>query len=160
MKAQEEKQIIFPGKSVCEKNQKIISCSDKHSRSVYRANNKTGCDVFQYLIDGDIYPASTKELRCDYLIENNTGKKLYFIELKGCGVDHACEQILNTRKQLSSKMAEYGSETSLKEYGCYARIVYTHNSTHNVNGSHQRELLKVFDQKNVQMSKLTLEEDI
>ena len=97
--------MLFPNKSICEiKQKKIVS---KENQKVHTAINIDECNVFQYKIDGDIIPSSSSEIRCDYLLENETKLTAYLIELKGTDLPHAVEQIEATIKKYQTKLASY-----------------------------------------------------
>lgn len=115
--------MLFSGKSLCDINQPIIvSCENKKT---HRANNNNKNSVFQYKIDGDIISTTSPERRCDYLLENETKRTVYLIELKGTDVQHAVEQIEATIKKFGS---------ILGSYTIMPRIIYRGN-THGVNSS-------------------------
>ena len=115
--------MLFPNKSICQINQKIIVSSE--NKKTHTANNVEGCNVFQYKIDGDIIPTTSPEVRCDYLVENETKQTAYLIELKGTNLLHAVEQIEATINKYS---------VQLRSYAIKPRIIYRAN-THAVQQS-------------------------
>ena len=117
--------MIFPEEfSKCDKNQIIIVSAENRRKHI--AYNNENCKVFQYRIDGDIEPSGTSDLRCDYIIENETKKTLYPVELKGKDVVHAVEQISATIKKYSSIFSNYT---------VFPRIVCSHATTHTIHTS-------------------------
>ena len=76
--------------SHCKKNQKVIVCQDKKNQQKYVAHNKDFDTVYQYLFDGEVIKEGK---RCDYLLLNETKKRLYFVELKGSDLKYALVQI-------------------------------------------------------------------
>ena len=115
--------MLFQGKSKCDVWQPIIVSAENRVKHI--ARNKDRDRVFQYQIDGDVIPSSSPGLRCDYLLENETKRKVYLIELKGTDVSHAVDQIEAT-------IIRY--REALKNYTIMPRIVYRGN-THSVNSS-------------------------
>lgn len=110
--------------SKCDKNQKIIVSAENRRKHI--AYNNESCKVFQYRIDGDIEPSGSSDLRCDYIIENETKKTLYPVELKGKDVVHAVEQITATIKKYSSRFSDYT---------IFPRIICSHATTHTIETS-------------------------
>lgn len=116
--------MLFPGsKSYCDINQKIIVCTENNK--TYRAINSDENDVYQYKMDGDIIPKGSLEQRCDYVVENETKKNVYLIELKGGDIKHAVDQIEATVQKY---------KTQFSTYTILPRIVYR-NNTHDVHSS-------------------------
>lgn len=72
--------MLFENKSRCNKNANEIVCSE--NKKSYRAFNRQRHIVYLYLIDGDIISSSDSCNRCDYLLEDETKQRAYFIELK------------------------------------------------------------------------------
>ena len=110
--------------SKCDKNQKVIVSSE--NRRTHKAHNDACSKVFQFKIDGDIEPTGTSDLRCDYIIENETKKTIYPIELKGSDIAHAVEQINATLERYSS---------SFSDYAIFPRIVCSRVTTHAIRTS-------------------------
>lgn len=108
--------------SKCKKNAKTIVCSEKKKR--YVAHNNNNHNVYQYQIDGDIISSTDTRNRCDYLLEDETTKCAYLIELKGRHLLHALEQIEST-------INDYYSLFKNQEYTILPRIVYGSN-THGI----------------------------
>lgn len=114
-------------KSLCGLNDKIIVCREKQSE--YRAENLELDNVYKFKIDGDILTDSDSSVRCDYLVENETKKQAYFIELKGRDITHAIEQIEATINRYKGKLTSYEIKP---------RIVYK-NNTHDIKSSKARQ---------------------
>ena len=112
--------MILEGKSLCSTDQKII-VSTENNRT-HKGINKGSC-VYHYKIDGDVISKEDSRLRCDYILENESRREAYIIELKGTDVEHAAEQIESTLEIFKSK---------LKGYVIKPRIVYRSN-THGIN---------------------------
>ena len=115
--------IFEKSKSLCNVKQKIIVCEE--NRQKYIANNVNNNRVFKYNIDGDILPSGSSQLRCDFLVENETKKNAYLIELKGKNVEHAIDQINATVRCFKAQLCGYT---------VFPRIVYRRN-THGVRSS-------------------------
>ena len=63
--------------------------------------------------------AITDGIRCDYLLRRSEEELEYFIELKGCNVGHAIDQLRASIKQLSAdvtKKAKMAFVISTKPY--------------------------------------------
>ena len=138
--------MLFPKKSQCNKKAKVITCEE--NKMVYRAFNPMQNKVGKYQIDGDIIPLSSPETRCDYLVENETDKSAYFIELKGCDLSHAIEQVEAT-------LIKYKNMLNEKKYTYFLRIV-CHNATHSVNNS----LLRRFKERHKGKKKVIVKGNI
>ena len=115
--------MMFKNKSRCNKNANEIVCSE--NKKSYRAFNRQRHIVYLYLIDGDIISSSDSCNRCDYLLEDETKQRAYFIELKGSQLLHALDQIDSTIVQFRS---------ILGDYAVFPRIVY-HGNTHDIHSS-------------------------
>ena len=114
-------------KSLCEIHAKIIVC--KENKAEYCAYNPCSDSVYKFKIDGDIISSSEEGLRCDYLVENETKRHAYFIELKGSDIAHAFLQIEATVNRYKMR---------LKDYEIRPRIIYR-NNTHDIRGSQARQ---------------------
>ncbi|MDY4978633.1 MAG: hypothetical protein SO070_07200 [Ruminococcus bromii] len=112
-------------KSYCSENAAQIVCTE--NKKTYKAINKNSHIVFQYKIDGDVIPSSDSRKRCDYLLEDETMRKAFLIELKGTQLLHALEQIESTVNIFKPVFQEGG-------YQILPRIVY-HNNTHDIHSS-------------------------
>ena len=113
--------LLIPEKSLCEKNQSIIVSKDKKSQVQHRAvNPERMFYVRQYRLDGELVKY---EKCCDYVLINDTGKKAYFIELKGGNIDEAVSQLEAGEKKCSAE---------LKGYTFLYRIVCSKAKTHNI----------------------------
>lgn len=117
--------MLISEKEYCKTNAREIVCEEQ--RAKYRALNPDENTIYKYQIDGDVIPKSSSETRCDYLIENDTRNRAYFIELKGCDLSHAIEQVEATLKKFRNQITR-------EKYTYYLRIV-CHNATHSVNGT-------------------------
>jgi len=115
--------MLFINKSKCNEKQPIIV--SKENKKEHRAINIDKDSVFHYKIDGDIIPSTSPEQRCDYLLENETKKTVYLIELKGKHMNEAVDQIEATAKKFSSL---------LSTYALFPRIVHGGN-THAIHSS-------------------------
>lgn len=89
--------------SHCKKNQKIIICQDKKNPQKYVAHNEERNDVYQYLFDGDVVKEGK---RCDYLLLNDTKKRIYFVELKGSDLNYALVQIEESVKVCKTRFSD------------------------------------------------------
>ena len=79
--------LLTPEKSLCEKNQAIVVSRDKGTRREHRAANpQRQFELRHYKLDGELVRQQTC---CDFLLINDSGKKAYFIELKGENIDKA-----------------------------------------------------------------------
>lgn len=116
--------MIFPkDKSVCHINQAIIVSQE--NQKIHRARNEDACDVYKYKIDGDILSLPSDGMRCDYMLENETKKDVYLIELKGTDVLKALEQIEATIQKFKAKLSTYSINP---------RVIYRTN-THDIQSS-------------------------
>lgn len=107
--------------SLCEKNQKIVVSRDHGNVREHRALNPNGrFDLRHYKLDGDLVQY---EKCCDYLLVNDSGKKAYFIELKGSNVDEAIPQLEAAERRFCSE---------LRQYVLYYRIVASKARTHEI----------------------------
>ena len=97
--------MLFINKSQCDKIQPIIV--SKENKKAHRALNVDKNFVFHYKIDGDIIPSTSTEQRCDYLLENETKKTVYLIELKGKHMNEAVDQIEATVRKFKSLLCSY-----------------------------------------------------
>jgi hypothetical protein len=87
----------------------------KEKRSQYKIDNPNRKLVCRTPIDGGYIPLNST-CCCDYLVVNCPDCKAYLVELKGCDVLHALEQINATLTLLKS---------DLSGHACFARIVPT-----------------------------------
>ena len=120
--------LLIPERSHCKINQKIIVSKDKGSQREHRAENpRQQYKVRHYKLDGELVQNRTC---CDFLLVNDSGKKAYFIELKGGHIEDAIRQL------------EKGADIcrpELSEYDFYYRIVSSKVRTHNVQKSAYRK---------------------
>ena len=111
--------------------------------------NVCGCRVTHYRIDGVIL---RQHKACDYILINEKKKTAYLIELKGCRIDKAAEQLKATEETLR----EY-----LKKYKLCFRIVCSTSRTTNVPLSSYRKIVAELEKKgNFRKKTNELEEDI
>lgn len=120
--------MLFQSESLCDVQQRIIVCEENGMK--YIAYNVNDSSIFKYQIDGTIVQDNTNK-RCDYLVENETKKAVYLVELKGCDVSKACEQIESTIIHFSHL---------LNSYNKHSRIVCSRVATSYINDSHYRSL--------------------
>ena len=109
---------------------RTIVCEENNRK--YIANNINNSIVYSFKIDGEIIKNSLQK-RCDYLVENETSKNAFFVELKGVDIAAAFLQLRETIILFADK---------LSEYKIHSRVVCSRVSTHSVNGSEYRKLLK------------------
>lgn len=119
--------MLFENKSLCGKHAKEIVCSENNK--VFKAYNRQNHLVYKFKIDGDVLPSSDSGNRCDYLVEDETKKRAYLIELKRTQLLYALEQIDSTIVRFRS---------ILKGYDLFPRIVY-HGNTHDIHGNTYRK---------------------
>ena len=112
------------------KRASVIVCEENKMK--YIANNTKFATVYKFKIDGEVIRDKDQK-RCDYLVENETSKDAYFVELKGADIATAYIQIWHTIRYFNNK---------LDGYGVHSRIVCSRVSTHDVNGSEYRKLKK------------------
>lgn len=72
---------------------------------VYKGNNIFKTRILRYNVDGGMLNGSTK--KCDKALGLPDKHTLYLIELKGCDLKEACEQILESIRVLGLKMEGY-----------------------------------------------------
>lgn len=101
---------------------KIVVLSDHKSRTTYKYTNNRLDYLARYNIDGGLL-TSNDESKCDYLLINCNKKEAFFIEIKGCNLEHAAEQILCSIDKLYSM---------LSDLTIHARIVVTRVNVHDL----------------------------
>ena len=109
--------------SLCQERQKIIVSSQKKRK--HTAYNTFGACVCHYQIDGVVL-TGTERKACDYLLMNEDAFSVYLIELKGCHLTEAAEQLEATERRLS---------TELSGYRKFFRIIASHINVHAVRHS-------------------------
>ena len=127
--------MIFDGKySVCGLKQKIVVSSENGNEHVL--HNKSGCNIYQYHIDGGIVQNSRGE-RCDFIVEAElvSVTNLYVIELKGSDLNKAISQILNTIEVYKGK---------INHCKILPRIIIHKATTHDIHGKKYRDLKKAY----------------
>jgi len=101
--------------SHCDIHQRIINCRDKQNKQKYVANNVDSNDVYLYLFDGEVVKEG---MRCDYLLFNDTKRRLYFVELKGSDLSYALKQI-----DESVRICKNRFKNEIKQYQMSFRVV-------------------------------------
>ena len=96
---------------------KTVVCTDKGSKVKYIYKNKSLSFLSKYKVDGGLITNGSK---CDYLLLNCNKRRAFFIELKGCNLIKAVEQIDRSVDLLKSYISEYS---------IFARIVLTRVNT-------------------------------
>lgn len=112
-------------------NAPTIVCEENKMK--YTAHNINLAVVYRYRIDGDVI-TDREYKRCDYLVENETAKGAYFVELKGVNIKDAFAQIESTIRFFSDRLVGYN---------IHSRIVCSRITTHSVNNSEYRSLKKL-----------------
>jgi len=77
----------------------LITLSEPKTKSKLVVSNPSRGKVIVIKVDGCVI-SDNGTLRCDYALDPLTGTEIY-IELKGCNVNHAIEQLESTIKRLS-----------------------------------------------------------
>ena len=102
-------------KGIPDKCQEKISYSKillEEKRSQITFDNPDGIAVIKVAVDGCVISKDDPSLRCDYVLlipKRGNPKEVYieiYVELKGCGVNHAVDQIKATIKRLSTNPAK------------------------------------------------------
>ena len=127
--------MIFDSRySKCDiRQKKVVSAEKKNEHILY---NESGCNVYQYHIDGGIVQTRTGE-RCDYIVEVDMipKSKAYIIELKGSDLEKAISQVLTTMNVF---------KTQLSGYIQLPRIIMRKVPTHEIHGNRYREFKRKF----------------
>lgn len=91
--------------SQCKIRDSVVVSGEKGK--CHRVENKSGYPIYQYHIDkGIICDKNTK--RCDYIVEVTKDTPIAFIiELKGCNINKAIQQIESTINHFKSKLQKY-----------------------------------------------------
>jgi hypothetical protein len=97
---------------------KIVSFSDRKSKTKYIYENDSFDSLTKYRVDGCLI--NDEDFKCDYLLLNCTKEVSYFVELKGSDLIKAIEQIDRSIDILHKDFEEYAVE---------ARIVLTRVNT-------------------------------
>lgn len=95
----------------------IVSVSEKGCE--YQGKNDDRNVIRLFHIDGYIIEGTSGK-KCDYLILNDTNRKVFYIELKGTDIKKATEQLDNAIKEINSSIG----------YEVYPRIVFKGSATH------------------------------
>ncbi|MCH5163755.1 MAG: hypothetical protein J1F36_01925 [Clostridiales bacterium] len=82
-------------------NRKSVVCAEKHKK--YQLENQRRVVICNYHIDGGVIKDSS-EKKCDYLILVPDTKYVVLVELKGCKIITAVEQIENTLALFKEKL--------------------------------------------------------
>jgi len=109
-----------------------IVCSENGMKYCAKKSNNNHT-AYRYKIDGGIITGNDGK-RCDYIVENESTKHLYFVELKGSDFPKACSQISATVKRY---------EQNIGNYQIHARIVLSRSCSHSVNNEKYRDLRKM-----------------
>ena len=109
--------------SLCQERQKIIVSAQKGRKHI--AHNTRGACVCHYQIDGVVLTGA-EDKACDYLLFNEDAGTAYLIELKGCHLTEAAQQLEATERRLSAE---------LKAYQMFYRIIARKISVHAVKHS-------------------------
>jgi hypothetical protein len=110
-----------------------IVCSE--NKSTYRYVNKSRQHVAKIKVDGGLVP-STDTKKCDWLLINWDSAHSFFVELKGCDVKKAIDQINATLDLLWADVKTMGIGIA------HARIVLSKTPNPNFIRSEQRILEK------------------
>lgn len=81
------------------RSDKLIVLMDGKAKSQFRLSNPNQKKIHQILIDDCVIKQGK---RCDYMIIVDKCKTEHYIELKGKNISHACMQLEETIRQLSS----------------------------------------------------------
>lgn len=138
--------IFDKSKTLCKLKQPIII--SKENDRVHKAYNVNKSKVFHYKFDGDIICDSNIR-KCDFLIENETKKDIYLIELKGSDLTHAISQIDSSINILKNKIVNYNIKI---------RII-CHSRSHQINSNDVRKFKEKYKGKYVIKNK-SFEENI
>ena len=106
-----------------EGKQPIFKSVEKGCEHIGKNVNRHGIRHFK--VDGEVFSRNSAEVRCDYLLLNDTDKRAYYIELKGSDIEKAIQQIENSIRLLHS---------GIQDYRVYPRIIY-HSRTLDTQGS-------------------------
>ena len=109
---------------------KKIVVSPENGRKHVEINPDGRFEVRHYHLDGEIV---RNECCCDYLLANDSMKKVYYIELKGRDIGHAIEQL---------QAGEEICRASFAEYSAYYRIVSSKTRTQQLNSVKFRHFQK------------------
>ncbi len=101
-----------------EQKNKIVTFSDKSSRTKYIYENDSLDELSKYYVDGCLI--NDEYSKCDFLLLNGTKEISYFIELKGSDLVKAVEQIDRSIDILHK---------DFKAFSVEARIVLTRVNT-------------------------------
>ena len=105
---------------------KKIIVSEERGRK-HTAYNKNGeNEVRHYRLDDGLVKNATC---CDYLLLNDSKNNAYYIELKGCDIRHATEQLI---------AGEHLCKPYVKGYTAYYRIVTSKTRTQELKSSEYR----------------------
>lgn len=126
-------------------NRLLVVSSEE--RKTHKGINQSRRNIKRYAIDNDNIVSGE---RCDYLLLTESGHA-YLIELKGNHVDKACSQVLATY---------FALENDLQGYTPHARIIPTRCTTHLINGTNYKKMLKHFGKSAIKVKNVLLEEDL
>ena len=135
------------GYNECEVQRKdrIIVLKDKNSgNSKYIANNDNCKMISEFIVDGCIIKDDRE--KCDFMLLDYDGKKVYFIELKGSDLSKAYSQLVETIRFF--KNYEKFQINILKNYKILARIVLIKGNVPNIRYRSYDALVKILEDIN------------
>ena len=127
--------MIFDSKySACESKQKIVVSRENGNEHILY--NKSGCNIYQYHIDGGIVRDSHGE-RCDFMVQAELASvvNVYVIELKGSDLNKAISQILKTIDAYKGQ---------LNRCQILPRVIIHKATTHDIHGKKYRDFKKAY----------------
>ena len=108
-------------------------CVASENGKTFKIENKTGLYIRKVKVYKCI-PQNIGEGRCDFLMDVEECKKVYFIELKGGNLDKAVQQICDSIAYLKPEFTNYTFE---------ARIVGSRDSPDFLSSDNYRKLAKL-----------------
>ncbi len=81
-------------------------CVASENGKLFKLENKSGFFIRKVKVDKCI-PQKIGEGRCDYLMNIDENKKIYFIELKGGDLRKALKQIIDTIEYLKFEFTDF-----------------------------------------------------
>lgn len=132
-------------------NSRYVS-EENHCKHI--AVNRDKNIVYHIKVDGNVIPKSyNKTKRIDFLLLNETKKVAYLIELKGCHLGDAIEQLEVSHEALKDVLSDYAIRW---------RIVYhSHSRTAKLHMNNQRKKLNEYRRKyQLEPKHSPMEEDI
>lgn len=80
----------------------------KERRSKFQLKNDNKATISKVQVDGCLIPDNTE--KCDWILAEDVIKKVYYIELKGCGLDKAIKQLKSTLVRTEERYKDYKKE--------------------------------------------------